>query len=363
MDLEQREIINKCTIQEVNHLNSDHIKEELIQFSKTIGINAIGFSTVEPFLFLKKELRKRDELEWTSHLTKGSIEERTNPLLSMEDAKSFISIAITYPRKTCLPKQEKDDPFVQFSRSSWGNDYHQVVDHKLHMLEEWLKERVSGIKVIRSVDTGVFNDRAIALRSGIGFSGKNSSIIHQEFGSYIYLGELLVNYEFSPDRSLERQCGTCDRCVRACPTKAIQPDGSLNEKRCLSYVTQAKEYLNPELYERISQNIYGCDICQEVCPFNADVDSHHHPELEPTGVEFPKIKEILTMTNKEFKLKYGHLAGSWRGVTVLKRNAMFNAGFYRYKEALPEILKIRDGQGPDWLREAAKQAYIRLEKR
>lgn len=128
-------------------------------------------------------------------------------------------------------------------------------------------------------------------------------------------------------------------------------------------MTQAKEYLNPELYERISQNIYGCDICQEVCPFNADVDSHHHPELEPTGVEFPKIKEILTMTNKEFKLKYGHLAGSWRGVTVLKRNAMFNAGFYRYKEALPEILKIRDGQGPDWLREAAKQAYIRLEKR
>ena len=85
--------------------------------------------------------------------------------------------------------------------------------------------------------------------------------------------------------------------------------------------------------------------------------------MEPTGAEFPKISEILSMTNKEFKVKYGHLAGSWRGVSVLKRNAMFNAGFYKYKAALPEIAKIRDGQGPDWLKEAAKQAYDRLEKK
>ena len=85
--------------------------------------------------------------------------------------------------------------------------------------------------------------------------------------------------------------------------------------------------------------------------------------MEPTGIEFPKISEILTMTNKEFKSKYGHLAGAWRGVSVLKRNAMFNAGFYKYKAALPEIAKIRDGQGPDWLKEAAKQAYERLENK
>lgn len=93
------------------------------------------------------------------------------------------------------------------------------------------------------------------------------------------------------------------------------------------------------------------------------MDYHLHPEMEPSGLEFPKISEILVMTNKEFKAKYGHLAGSWRGGSVLKRNAMFNAGFYKHKAALPEIKKIRDAQGPNWLKEAAKQAYERLESK
>ena len=344
-------------------IEAQKMKHRLIEYSKEIGIDVIGFSNVEPFLFLETELKRREELGWSSGLTKGTIEERVNPLLSMENAKSFISIGVSYPRKAELPQQDKEDPFVQFCRSSWGMDYHNIVGEKLQQLEIWLKEQIPGIEVIGSVDTGVFNDRAVALRSGIGFSGKNSSIINETYGSYIYLGELLVSYEFPPNESIQRQCGTCDRCVRACPTKAIQPDGSLNEKRCLSYVTQSKEYLLPELYEKISKNIYGCDICQEVCPFNCEVDYHLHPEMEPSGLEFPKISEILVMTNKEFKAKYGHIAGSWRGGSVLKRNAMFNAGFYKYEAALPEIKKIRDGQGPNWLKEAAKQAYERLESK
>lgn len=346
-----------------DNLKSAYLKEKLIEYSKEIGIQTIGFSDVQPFLILEQELKRRESLGWASGLTKGTIEERTNPLLSMENAKSFIAIGVAYPRLTEIPKQDSDDPFAQFCRSSWGMDYHEIVGSKLNLLEKWLKEHIPGIEVIGSVDTGVFNDRAVALRSGIGFSGKNSSIINETYGSYLYLGELLVSYEFPVDTPIERQCGTCERCVKACPTKAIQPDGSLNEKRCLSYVTQSKELLAPELYEKISRNIYGCDICQEVCPYNREIDFHLHGEMEPTGAEFPKISEILSMTNKEFKAKYGHLAGSWRGVSVLKRNAMFNASFYNYKAALPEIAKIRDGQGPDWLKEAAKQAYERLEQK
>lgn len=338
------------------------MKNKLIEYSKEIGIDVIGFCGVEPFLELEAELKRRDELGWSSGLTKGSIEERVNPLLSMEEAKTFISIGMAYPRNANFPQQDKENPYVQFSRSSWGIDYHVIVGEKLKLLEEWLKQHIPGIKVISSVDTGVFNDRAIALRAGIGFSGKNSSIINEKFGSYLYLGELLVNYEFPVDESIERQCGTCDCCVRACPTKAIHPDGSLNEKRCLSYVTQSKEFLSPELYKKINKNVYGCDICQEACPYNQSVDFHLHEKMEPTGIEFPKIDEILKMSNKEFKQKYGHLAGSWRGVSVLKRNAMFNARFYKYKGALTEIEKIRDGQAPDWLKDAAKLAYDELEK-
>ena len=175
---------------------AQQMKDRLIKYSKEIGIDVIGFSDVEPFLFLEAELKRREELEWSSGLTKGTIEERVNPLLSMESAKSFISIGVSYPRKTELPKQDKEDPFVQFCRSSWGMDYHEFVERKHKQLEAWLKEQLPGIELIGSVDTGVFNDRAIALRSGIGFSGKNSSIINETYGSYIYLGELLVNYQF-----------------------------------------------------------------------------------------------------------------------------------------------------------------------
>ena len=236
-------------------MKAAYLKEKLIEYSKEIGIQAIGFSDVQPFLILEQELKRRESLGWASGLTKGTIEERTNPLSSMENAKSFIAIGVAYPRLTEMPKQDQDDPFAQFCRSSWGMDYHEIVGSKLKLLEEWLKEHIPGIDVIGSVDTGVFNDRAVALRSGIGFSGKNSSIINETYGSYLYLGELLVSYEFPPDTSIERQCGTCEKCVKACPTKAIQPDGSLNEKRCLSYVTQSKELLAPELYEKISKNL------------------------------------------------------------------------------------------------------------
>ena len=253
-------IIGARGLEVVEETVAHELKEKLIAYSKEVGIDVIGFSDVQPFLFLEAELKRREELGWSSGLIKGTIEERTNPLLSMVNAKSFVSIGVSYPRQTELPKQDKEDPFVQFCRSSWGMDYHEIVGKKLQLLEDWLKEHIPGIEVIGSVDTGVFNDRAVALRSGIGFSGINSAIINETYGSYIYLGELLVSYEFPPDTPIERQCGTCNRCVKACPTKAIQPDGSLNEKRCLSYVTQAKEYLKPELYERISKNVYGCDI-------------------------------------------------------------------------------------------------------
>ena len=109
----------------------DELKNELIRYSQEIGIDVIGFSDVQPFMSLTSELKRREDLGWSSNLTKGSIEERTNPLLSMSHAKSFISIGVSYPRKTTMPKQNSEDPFVQFSRSSWGMDYHEIVSNKL----------------------------------------------------------------------------------------------------------------------------------------------------------------------------------------------------------------------------------------
>ncbi|MGL4336588.1 MAG: tRNA epoxyqueuosine(34) reductase QueG [Turicibacter sp.] len=338
-----------------------NIKQELIQYSKEIGIDAIGFTDAAPFTELEQILIHREEQGFSSGLTKGSLDEKVNPKLIMADAKSIIAVALAYPRQTdVMPVFDKENPTVQFSRSSWGVDYHHMMNEKLNLIKAWLIEKIPGIEVIPMVDTGLLNDRSVALRSGIGFSGINSSVIHKEFGSYLYLGELLVSHEFLKDAPRNRECGSCRKCVVACPSGAIFEDGGLNEKICLSYVTQSKEILEESLLKKVNKNVYGCDICQEVCPYNKEVDSHLHPQMEATGIEFPQINDILMMTQKEFKVKYGHLAGSWRGVSVIKRNAMLNARFLKYKGALPEIEKIMNGQGPDWLKQAAKLAFDEL---
>ena len=338
------------------------LKEQLIEYSQSIGIDAIGFGDVSRFESLEKLLIKRQEEKTSSLLAKGSVEERVNPLVSMADAQSVISIAVAYPKESSkMPPLNKETLAVQFSRSSWGIDYHTVLKEKLALIESWLMQKDDSISVISQVDTGVLNDRAIALRAGIGFRGLNNSVISKEYGSYIYLGSLVVNVLFEPDHPIETLCGDCRRCVRACPTKALSETGDMNERRCLSFISQAKSEIEPELLKKMNKYVYGCDICQEVCPHNQDVNRPCHEALEATGVEFPTIDEILTLSQKQFKQKYGHLAGSWRGVGVIKRNALMNARYYKYKGVVPKAEAILAADGPEWLKQSARLVIEELE--
>ena len=213
------------------------------------------------------------------------------------------------------------------------------------------------------VDTGEFIDVAVAQRAGLGFIGKNGLLITEEFGSFVYLGEIVTNLEFEADTPIPNGCGSCTRCITGCPTTALLGNGQMNAKKCLSYQTQTKGMMPIEYRKKIRNIIYGCDICQLVCPYNKGKDFHFHAEMEPKQEEaFPKLVPMLQLSNREFKEQFGHLAGSWRGKKPLQRNALMALANLGAKEHLPEIMQCLKDPRPV-IRATAVWAIGELTKR
>lgn len=188
-------------------------------------------------------MRRQQELGYQSGFEEPDIEKRTEPLQLLEQAESIIAIALAYPSKMKdAPLGKKGERRGIFCRASWGVDYHVAVRERLQLIEAWLRERVPDVKIKSMVDTGELSDRAVAERAGIGWSAKNCSIITPEFGSYVYLGELITNVPFAPDQPMEDECGECRLCIDVCPTGAIVEGGQLNAQRCIAFLTQTKGF-------------------------------------------------------------------------------------------------------------------------
>lgn len=319
------------------------LKEEIIEESKRLGIDKIGFTTAEPFDYLKESLEGQKVAGHTSGFEHPVIEERIYIEKTFEDPQSIISIALAYPTKIQeeVPKDEKRG---QFARASWGIDYHDILRDRLNQLITFIQSRADKWqqeeqwRFAPQVDTGELVDVAVAQRAGLGFIGRNGLLITEEFGSFVYLGEIVTNIVFEPDKPGVFGCGDCTRCISACPTKALLGDGRMNAQKCLSYQTQTKGIMPNEYRKKMRNVIYGCDICQLVCPYNRGKDFHFHKEMEPQVDEvYPKLKPMLSLTNKEFKEQFGHLAGSWRGKKPLQRNALIALANLGDTSALPEI--------------------------
>lgn len=318
------------------------LKQEIIEYSKTIGIDKIGFASTDMFTELKDRLIRQQQLGYQSGFEEPDIEKRTTPTKLLPEAKSIISIAIAYPSKMeNPPRGTKEERRGTFARASWGVDYHVALRERLEKLEAFILEKVPDARLKSMTDTGELSDRAVAERAGIGWSGKNCAIITPEFGSYVYLGEMITNIPFIPDQPIEDQCGSCTKCLDACPTGALVQGGQINAQRCLSFVTQTKNFLAEEFREKLGNRLYGCDTCQVVCPHNKGVDFHFHPEFEPDPeLVKPKLKPILSIGNREFKETFGTLAGAWRGKKPIQRNAIIALGFFKDETAIPNLLKI-----------------------
>lgn len=320
----------------------EQLKQEIIEYSQSIGIDKIGFTSANEFSEMKSRLKLQQESGFQSGFEKGTIEERTEPKLLLEEAQSIIAIAVAYPsRMKHRPKNKKGERRGNFCRASWGLDYHDVLNKKLDLLSQFIATKITGFRYRSMVDTGELSDRAVAERAGIGFSGKNCAIITPEFGSYVYLGEMITNLPFPPDAPIDDSCGDCTICLDACPTGALVEAGRLNAQNCIAFVTQTKGFVPDEYREIMGNQLYGFDTCQLVCPRNKKVDTHLHPELEPDPeLVKPKLAPLLSISNREFKEQFGKMAGSWRGKKPIQRNAIIALAHYKEVSAVDELIRL-----------------------
>ena len=318
------------------------LQKELIEYASSIGVDKIGFTHASPFQEMKNRLKRQQELNYQSGFEEADIEKRTEPQLLLDGAESIIAIALAYPSKMeNAPIGKKGERRGIFARASWGVDYHVAVRQRLHLIEEWLKERVPNVQTKSMVDTGELVDRAVAERAGIGWSGKNCSIITPEFGSYVYLGEMITNVPFIPDTPIEDECGDCTLCLDVCPTGALVEGGQLNSKRCIAFLTQTKDFMPDEFRKEMGNRIYGCDTCQTVCPKNKGKTNWIHEEFQPDGeLVKPLLQPLLKISNKEFKAKFGYMSGSWRGKKPIQRNAIIALAHFKESSAIPDLIEI-----------------------
>lgn len=206
------------------------------------------------------------------------------------------------------------------SRYTWGADYHLVINEYLEKLIEKLQKMNTSAQFSIHCDTSPLADRYMAYLAGLGFYGKNNCFISLKWGSYVLIGTILTTLEFEPNTPLEQSCMGCNRCITACLGQCLGHD-EFKYDTCKSYLTQKKGDLTNEEKTIIRKTplVFGCDVCQEVCPHNQSIPATPIPEFQRVE-PYIDINELETLTNKEFKAKYGNRAFSWRGKKILMRN-------------------------------------------
>ncbi|MBM2658236.1 tRNA epoxyqueuosine(34) reductase QueG [Staphylococcus pseudoxylosus] len=322
-------------------MDLNQLKQDVIDYAHTIGIDSIGFTTADPFDEMKQKLVDYHAKGYASGFEESDIALRTEPKLTLPTARSIIAIAVGYPNKLKgAPKSTRGDRRGMFARASWGQDYHSIMRKRLDKLADYLRDRVDGVEIQSMVDTGALSDRAVAERAGLGYVGRNGFVINPELGTWTYLGEMLVSVPFPPDDPLLDSCGDCTICVDRCPTGALVGDGQLNSQKCISFLTQTKGYLADEYRYKIGNRLYGCDTCQQVCPRNKGINTQHEDIVLEPEILKPRLVPLLKMSNKEFKHTYGHLAGAWRGKKPIQRNAIVALAHFKEESAIPDLQDV-----------------------
>lgn len=205
-------------------------------------------------------------------------DERLDPRILVPGAKSVVSLLYNYFPEKNLSVDGKP----KISRYAYGEDYHFVVKDKLHELLSWMRDTFGQISGRVFVDSAPVLEKAWAVRSGIGWMGKNGNLLNRASGSYFFIGELIIDLELAPDGRVEDFCGTCTRCIDACPTQAIIQPKVVDGSKCISYFTiELKEEIPIEQKGKFGDWVFGCDICQEVCPWNRFSKPHKEPRFSP----------------------------------------------------------------------------------
>lgn len=229
---------------------------------------------------------------------------RSDPREILPSARSIISVALNYYDRT--PHSQRDTS-GKISRYAWGDDYHGIVEGKLNQLLDWILREFPGTQGKVYVDTGPVMDKAWAQRAGVGWQGKHTNVITQEFGSWVFLGEIITDIELQPDQPAMDHCGSCTLCIDACPTDAIVEPYVVDSNRCISYLTiEHRGDIDGSLAEQFANWIYGCDICQDVCPWNEKFSQEcreHAFAPREWNIE-PDLLSMAEMTQEEFTSRF-----------------------------------------------------------
>jgi epoxyqueuosine reductase len=231
-------------------------------------------------------------------------EKRTDPRAVVPGACSVVSVAMNY----YTPVRHASDPAIgKISRYAWGEDYHEMLGTRLQQLQDWMEREFPGSKNLWYVDTGPVMEKAWAQRAGIGWIGKHTNVISQERGSWLFLGEIITTVQLEPDSPATDHCGTCMLCIDACPTKAIVEPYVVDAGRCISYLTiEHRGPIPDQLAARFENWIFGCDICQDVCPWNHRFSTATaEPGFLPRpGNEAPVLQDWRGITEEEFASRF-----------------------------------------------------------
>lgn len=288
----------------MNHKANKHatfIKEQayLLGFD-FVGISKAGFLE-EDAPKLEKWLKA--ELHGKMQYMENHFEKRLDPKKLVEGSKSVISLLYNYSTDV----KQKDTSSPKISKYAFGEDYHYVVKEKLKLLFEKIEDEIGNVEGRMFVDSAPVLDRAWARKSGLGWIGKNGMLITKQYGSEFFIAELILDLELEVDGPINDYCGTCTKCIDACPTEAILPNRELDAKRCISYLTiELKEDTFAEEFKGSMDNwMFGCDVCQDVCPWNRFSKSHNEPRFIPHN-------DLLEMTKRD-----------WEGLEKEKFNGLF----------------------------------------
>ena len=304
----------------MNHiiLNTREIKQKALE----LGFSAIGISKAECLEKESKQLK-----EWINKRFHGEMqymenhfEKRVDPRKLVEGAKSVISVLYNY-----YPKEQQKKDTYQISKYAYGRDYHYVLKEKLHRLYDFINNEIHETNGRAFVDSAPVMDKVWAARSGLGWIGKNTNLISKELGSFVFIGELILDLELNDSNlPIKDYCGNCTKCIEACPTGALKPY-QLDARKCISYLTiEKKGELPPEFKGKWNDWIFGCDICQDVCPWNSKARPHNNPQFKLTEkFQYLKKEDWEKLDKTRFKKIFKNSPVQRTRFEGLKRNLEF----------------------------------------
>jgi epoxyqueuosine reductase len=301
--------------------------EIVIQKAKSIGFDLVGFAKAEKLEVETEHLQQWLDKNYQAGMDymEKNFEKREDVTKILKDAKSVISLGLNY---YTLDSYSNDKSNGKVSRYAWGKDYHLIIWSMLDELESEIKIIDPAFESISYVDTGPVMDKAWAVRAGIGWLGKHTNVINRELGSWFFIANIITNYEFEYSEPIPDFCGSCTACLDACPTKAIVHEYVVDANKCISYLTiENKGTISEEFKGKFDNWIFGCDICQDVCPWNQKFPVETLiKDFQPQNKEL-NLDEVIGMNEKEFKEKFktspikrAKLSGLIRNATYLKED-------------------------------------------